>query len=157
MPVSGNHVSRPHVITALLFGAMALACAEPTSPPGGKAFSLVDPGFPPNQVGFVGIALPDTVSGGAAIAVPFYTWGSSSCTVAAGEDVAIVGSTVTLTPYDRARSPNAICTMDLHRFVRQTVVSAPTGEVTFQLRGRRLGSGPGDELIILSRTVTVQP
>jgi hypothetical protein len=156
VPVSGNHVSRPHVITALLFGAIALACAEPTLPPGGNAFSLVHPGggIPPDQVG---IALPDTVSGGAAITVPFYTWGSSSCTVAAGEDLAIVGRTVTLTPYDRARSANAICTMDLHRFVRQTVVSVPTGEVTFQLRGRRLGSGPGDELIILSRTVTVRP
>ena len=155
MPVSGNHVSRPHVITALIAGAIALACAEPTLPPAGKAFSLVDPGgLPPNEVG---IALPDTVSGGAAIAVPFYTWGSSSCTVAAGEDVAIVGRTITLTPYDSALSTNAICTRDLHRFVRQTVVFLPTGEVTLQLRGRGLGSGPGDELIILSRTVTVRP
>ena len=147
-------MSRSHFTILWLIGTIAFGCAEPTTPPAGKTFSIVDPaGLPPGEFGIV---LPDTVSGGSPIAVPFYTWGSSSCTVEAGEDIATAGRVVTLTPYDRALSRNAVCTDDLHRFARQTTVSVPTGEVTFQLRGRRVGAGSEDELVILTRTVIVR-
>jgi hypothetical protein len=149
-------MSRPCHSTLLLAGLLGAACAEPTAmPPAGRAFSFIEPGgMPFNQIG---IALPDTVRAGTSTVVPFYAWGSSSCTVAAGEDVETLGQVVTITPFDRAMPPGAVCTLDLRRFERQTTVRPPTGRVTFQLRGRRLGARPDDPLVTLSRTVTVLP
>lgn len=148
---------RPGRLTALLLaGFVVSACTDPTViPPAGKVFSVIDPdGLPPSNVG---IALPDTVPSGASLAVPFYTWGSSSCTVAAGEDVSAAGQTITITSYDAAIPAGTPCTRDLRQFERRTTVQAPAGEVTFHLRGRRLGADPSDEPITLSRTVVVLP
>lgn len=158
--VSAVTYRRPAARTAatllLVAAAVAAACADSTgSLLPGRTHSIVDPqGLPADQTG---IALPDTVRGGASLVVPFFTSGSSSCTVAVGEDVAVLGQTVTITPYDRAIPPGSVCTGDLRRFARQTAVRAPTGEVTFQLRGRRLGASPDEPLTVLSRAVVVLP
>lgn len=88
------------------------------------------------------------------MAVPFYTWGSSTCTIAAGEDVTVAGQVITITPYDRELSGTAVCTGDLRRFERQVTTQVPTGEVIFQLRGRRGGQA---DLTTLSRRVIVLP
>jgi hypothetical protein len=141
------------VCCLVLVAGAGAACAQRATPPAGKTFSIIDPGgLPPDQIGLV---LPDTLAGGGAVAVRFYTWGSSSCTEAAGEDVTAVGQTVTIMPYDRAVPPDAICTADLRRFERQISIRVPSGEVLFQLRGRRADGRPADSLATLSRTVTV--
>ena len=135
---------------ALCVGLLVAACGEFTNPMG-RHMSFIGADGPSDEVG---IPLPDTVYAlpEETIPVPFYTFGSSSCTVPAGEDVTVDGRTISITPYDRDTPSGTPCTADLARFRRWVLAPVPTGQVTFQLRGQ--GESP-PSTITLTRTVTI--
>lgn len=131
-----------------------IGCQDPSGHgPLGKQLSVVFVGETLQS----GFDLGDTVrlvNGHAT--VTFFTFGSSSCTKAAGEDVVSGLRDVTITPYDQALPPSTICTADLGQFRRTVVVTPTPGSVVFRLRGR--GPGAANDsigLVTLEKTVTV--
>jgi hypothetical protein len=116
---------------ALLASAACVSVTEPDW--------IVQPG----QIGGGGVEAyvvtgPDTVTAGIPFVVIVQTFGSSSCTRAAGADVTLSSLTATIVPLDSVPyRRDAICTMDLRAFPRNVSVTLrPAGPGTVAVAGR---------------------
>jgi len=116
---------------ALLAGAACVLVTEPDW--------IVQPG----RIGGGGMEAdvvtgPDTVTAGTSFVVVVRTFGSSSCTRAAGADVTLSNLMATIVPLDSVPyRRDAVCTMDLRAFPRNVSLTlGPTGLGTVAVTGR---------------------
>jgi hypothetical protein len=142
------------ILFSLTLGAVVAACAAPgttdTSADWERRIGVVEPALSSIQM----LKLPPEVRVGEPFTVTVRTLGSSSCTRAAGMDVASEGLSVELTPYDEyARNP-AACTDDLHAFEHTARVTvAVAGQARVRLHARALTG----EALRYDAAVTVRP
>lgn len=134
----------------ILMGLFLAACDGDDGPtiPGTRTVSVIDVGISLQN----GFQIADTVRAGE-LRVDFFTFGSSSCTKAAGEDIDVGAATTTIRPYDEGLKRNAMCTADLGQFRRTVLITLTAGTRLLRLEGRR-----GDGTIgVLERSIVVLP
>lgn len=100
------------------------------------------------------LVVPSAVSAGAAFTAEVATFGSSSCTRAAGAEVTIQGMLAEIVPFDvQATGAQTVCTSDLRRFPRPVQLHfATVGNAVVRVRGVDLRGAP----VTLERTVVVR-
>jgi hypothetical protein len=121
----------------LVVPLVAGACLSSTGPDW-----VVVPGF--IGVASLGVPLevvsaPDTVNAGEPFNVVVTTYGSSSCTRAAGANSSASGLSASIVPLDSVLRGDVVCTADLHPFPRNvslTFATAGQGLIAVTGRGR---------------------
>lgn len=90
------------------------------------------------------LAVPDTVSAGATFTAEVMTFGSSSCTRAAGAEVSTEGRVAEIVPFDfQATGAGVACTDDLRGFRRSVPLRfATAGDALVRVRGVDLSGAP---------------
>ena len=90
------------------------------------------------------LVVPDTVSAGASFTAEVTTFGSSSCTRAAGAEVSSEGRVAEIVPFDfEATGANVVCTDDLRAFSRLVQLRFSTVcEAVVRVRGVDLWGAP---------------
>ncbi|MDQ3555469.1 MAG: hypothetical protein M3409_01650 [Gemmatimonadota bacterium] len=135
-------------------GLLVLAGCSSVLAPGGweRVVGVIDTGsaFSPAP-----IRLPDEVRKGVPFTATVVTYGSGSCTRADGADVKTAGLTADITPYDRERTGNVICTGDLRPYSRTvTLRFDAAGEALIRVRGRSLRTDGPEQY---ETRISVQP
>ncbi|HEY0038838.1 MAG TPA: hypothetical protein VGB66_19235, partial [Longimicrobium sp.] len=98
------------------------------------------------------LVVPEAVSAGVPFTITVATFGSSTCTRAAGAEVRTQGSVAEVVPYDYVAT-DGVCTADLRSFPRGVQLRfASAGPGVVRVRGV---NGSGAEVVI-ERTVTVR-
>jgi hypothetical protein len=83
------------------------------------------------------VVAPDTVTANAVFSIRVVTFGSSSCTRAAGADVLPLNAVFSIVPMDSVAPGNVVCTQDLRSFPRVVDGSFPLpGKVVVAVSGR---------------------
>lgn len=139
-------------LTCLSALVLAGACSESAT---GGSQSVRELGYIQYTELPVEITIPTTVRAGEAFTVRVTTRGDG-CVTADDTEVVTVGTTTTVAPYDlRTTTPDQGCTRELRSFVHTASLRFDTpGEQTVRVTGR---SFPGDAVVEVRRTVTVQP
>jgi hypothetical protein len=132
---------------------LAAACSSPTGDDDWqRVVGTIDPLLSSVQLVFI----PEGITAGQPFTVTVTTVGSSSCTRAAGADLAVSGGSATITPYDEIRTGSDLaCTDDLRPFPRDITLTLPSaGTAEIRIHGRDFRS---DETVTYGVVVTVLP
>jgi hypothetical protein len=138
-------------LTCLAALAVAAACSGSTGPDEG----VREPSVVEFYQAAPEITLPATVRAGESFTVAVRTW-AGGCSRPDGTQTFVNGATADVKPYDFRFTGEGISCPDIARmYVHETTVrfTAP-GQATVRVHGIR---EPGGDLVVIPRTVTVQP
>ena len=151
-----KHVARAiRIGSALASVAWLSACDGLTAPTTTRVVGVIGLGDSRTVV----LEAPDSMRLGEATQVRVTTYGSGSCTRAAGAELRVTGLVAEITPIDREQRSGA-CTSDLRSYARDVGVRFDVaGVATIRVRGRSQyrASDGRDSLVVRERTVVVRP